>query len=220
MQNVEFKPRENAVEQVDKRYIYDFIKRSFDIIASFCALIIFSPVYLIISILVKLDSDGPVFFKQERYGYRGSIIKIYKFRTMVINAEELLKKLSPEQKKEFQENFKLDNDFRITKIGRILRSTSLDELPQLFNILKGDMSFVGPRPVIKKEIVKYGDYADKFLSVKPGLTGYWQVNGRSNTTYEQRIKLDMKYIDKRNLLMDLKIILKTVIVVFQKVGAK
>lgn len=203
-----------------KSFLYFFIKRTIDIIGALIGLIVFSPVFLILGLIVKKDSEGPVFFAHKRVGYKGQDIEIYKFRTMVANAEELLDTLPEEQKKEFSENFKLENDPRITKIGHFLRRTSLDELPQLLNILKGDLSIVGPRPVIRKELELYGKYAEKFLSVKPGLTGFWQVNGRSNTTYEERVKLDMEYIDNRSVLMDIKIILKTFTEVFKGNGAK
>lgn len=178
------------------------------------------PVYLIIAIIVKFDSKGNVFFVHERLGKNGKIIKIYKFRTMVNNAEQIFKNLPDEMKMEFEEKFKLRNDPRITRFGKFLRESSLDELPQLINIIKGNMSVVGPRPIVEREIEKYGIYSDKLLSVKPGLTGNWQVNGRSNSTYEERIKLDMDYIDKRNFWMDTVIILKTVGVVYRRIGAK
>lgn len=205
---------------VEKSLAYYFVKRAMDIIGSAIGLVLLSPVFLILAILVKLDSKGPVFFSHKRLGYKGKIIKVYKFRSMVINAEELLSNLTPEQKKEFEENFKLENDPRITKMGDFLRRTSLDELPQLLNILKGELSIVGPRPVVEKEIELYGEYATKFLSVKPGLTGNWQANGRSDTTYDERVQLDMDYIDNRTIWMDIAIILKTFIVVFKKEGAR
>lgn len=202
-----------------KRYFYDFTKRLFDFISSLIAIVILSPLFLVIGIVIKFDSRGTIFFSHKRLGKDGCIIKIHKFRTMVSDAEELLKQLSTEQKEEFERNFKLENDFRITNTGRFLRKSSLDELPQLFNILIGNMSVVGPRPIVEKELLKYGAYADKLLSVKPGLTGNWQANGRSSTTYEERVKLDMDYIDHRSIVMDLKIIFKTVVVVFKRQGA-
>jgi len=202
------------------KIMYRFIKRGFDILVSFVALVLLLPVFLILAVLIKLDSKGPVFFLHKRIGKNGKEIKIYKFRTMVQNAEELLKRFTPEQKKEYEENYKLDNDFRITKIGNILRKTSLDELPQLINILKGDMSIVGPRPLVKDELEKYGENKDKFLSVTPGLTGNWACNGRSNIGYDERIKLELDYIDNCSLMFDIKIILKTAVSVFKKEGAK
>lgn len=203
-----------------KSAVYFFFKRAIDIIGSIVGLIILSPLFLILAIVVKMDSKGPVFFAHKRLGYNGKIIKIFKFRTMVTDAEAMIDKLPLEKKEEFKKNFKLEDDPRITKVGKFLRKTSLDELPQLVNILKGDLTIVGPRPIVKKEIELYGKYGSKLLSVKPGLTGYWQVNGRSDTTYEERVQLDMTYIDERCLLLDIKIILKTFIEVFRGRGAK
>jgi len=204
----------------DKSRGYFFVKRLIDLLGALYGIIFFSPVMIITALAIKLDSSGPIIFGHKRLGKNGKIIKVYKFRTMVSNAEELLKKLTPEQKKEFQQNFKLEKDPRITRLGNFLRKSSLDELPQLFNILLGNMSIVGPRPIVEKELVKYGDYVGNLLSVKPGLTGLWQVSGRSDTTYEERVKLDTEYIDKRSFWLDLKIILKTVVVVFKKKGAR
>lgn len=150
-------------------------------------------------------------------------IYIYKFRSMTNKYktfDEFYQTLSDEQKQEWDENFKLENDPRITKIGNFLRKTSLDELPQIINILKGDMSVIGPRPVVNDEIEKYGNQKAKFLSVKPGLTGYWAANGRSATTYEDRIKLELYYIDHCSLLLDIKIFFKTILSVLKKEGAK
>ena len=203
-----------------KKRIYSYIKRIIDIVASLIGLIIISPFFLIIMLLIKLDSKGPCFFIHKRVGKNGKEFGVYKFRTMVQNAEELLKTLTPEQEKEFKENFKMENDFRITRVGKILRKTSLDELPQLLNILIGNMTLVGPRPVIKIELEKYGKYKNKFLSVTPGLTGYWQANGRSDTTYEERVNMDMYYIDNMSLFLDIKIVFQTVISVLKKEGAR
>ena len=203
-----------------KKRIYSYLKRIIDIVASLIGLIIISPFFLIIMLLIKLDSKGPCFFIHKRVGKNGKEFGVYKFRTMVQNAEELLKTLTPEQEKEFKENFKMENDFRITRVGKFLRKTSLDELPQLLNILIGNMTLVGPRPVIKIELEKYGKYKNKFLSVTPGLTGYWQANGRSDTTYEERVNMDMYYIDNMSLFLDIKIVFQTVISVLKKEGAR
>ena len=151
---------------------------------------------------------------------RGKIIKLYKFRSMVINAEELIKSFTPEQMREYKENYKLTNDPRITKVGKFLRKTSLDELPQLINIINGDLSIIGPRPVVADELEKYGVNKDKFLSVTPGLTGYWAANGRSNTTYEQRMEMELYYIDNLSLKMDIKVFFKTILSVLKKEGAR
>lgn len=202
-----------------ERPMYEGLKRCFDFISSLIAVIVFSPLFLVLGVIVKLDSPGPVFFGHTRLGENGRKIKVYKFRTMVINAEEILKKMPADMKREFEENFKFENDTRITKLGRFLRKSSLDELPQLLNILIGNMSVVGPRPIVEKEIEKYGVYGEKLLTIKPGLTGNWQAGGRSDTTYDERVQLDMQYIDKRNFLMDMRIIFKTVFVVFKKEGA-
>lgn len=202
-----------------ERTIYKGLKRCFDFISSLIAVIVFSPLFLVLGVIVKLDSPGPVFFGHTRLGENGRKIKVYKFRTMVINAEEILKKMPADMKREFEENFKFENDTRITKLGGFLRKSSLDEIPQLLNILIGNMSVVGPRPIVEKEIEKYGVYGEKLLTIKPGLTGNWQAGGRSDTTYDERVQLDMQYIDKRNFLMDMKIIFKTVFVVFKKEGA-
>ncbi|WP_139903845.1 sugar transferase [Clostridium thermarum] len=200
--------------------MYNIVKRVLDIIGGVVGLILFSPLILIVAIIIKLDSKGPAIFGHNRLGKNGKIIKVYKFRSMVHNADELLNNLSEEEKKEFEKNFKLENDPRITRIGGFLRKTSIDELPQFFNVLIGNMTLVGPRPIVEKELEKYGKYKDKLLSVKPGLTGNWQVSGRSDTTYEERVMLDMEYIDKRSIWNDIKIMIKTVYVVLAKKGAK
>lgn len=147
------KPKE--IQLVENKFFYNLIKRILDLISSLCALVIFFPLFLIIAVIIKLDSKGPVFFSHVRLGKCGTKIKVYKFRTMKPNAEELLKNLTPNQKREFEENFKLEDDPRITKIGNFLRKTSLDELPQLLNIFMGNMSVVGPRPIVEKELKKY-----------------------------------------------------------------
>lgn len=197
-----------------------FIKRTIDIVLSAIGLIILSPLMLIIAVAIKFESKGKVFFKHKRIGKDGKKIYIYKFRTMVENAEDLIKQFTPEQMEEFKENFKLENDPRVTKIGKFLRKTSLDELPQMFNILKGELSIIGPRPIIDEELEKYGDNKDKFLSVTPGLTGYWAANGRSDTTYDERMKMELYYIDNVSLKMDLKIFFKTILAVIKGEGAR
>ena len=203
--------------------IFFFIKRCIDIILSLLGLIILSPVFLLIAILIKKEDHGNVFYKHKRIGHMNKDIYIYKFRSMTNKYktfDEFYQTLSDEQKQEWDENFKLENDPRITKIGNFLRKTSLDELPQIINILKGDMSIIGPRPVVDDEIEKYGDQKAKFLSVKPGLTGYWAANGRSDTDYDERISLELYYIDHCSLLLDIKIFFKTILSVLKKEGAK
>lgn len=203
----------------EKIRLYSVTKKSMDLILSFIGLILLIPVFLILAILVKLDSKGPVFYAHTRKGKNRSDIKIYKFRTMYSNSDEIFESFSDEQKEEYYKNFKLDNDPRVTKVGDFLRRTSLDEIPQLINVLKGNLSLVGPRPIVEKEICKYGQYADKLFSVIPGITGYWQSHGRSDTSYEERIEMDMYYIDNRSILLDIKIMFKTVISVIKKEGA-
>ena len=187
------------VKKLDKTFnyknAYGVIKRSLDVTLSAIALITLSPIFLIIAAIIKLDSKGPVFFIHKRIGKDGKEIGIYKFRSMVQNAEDMIAEFTEEQKKEFRENYKLQDDPRVTKIGKILRKTSLDELPQILNILKGDLSIIGPRPVIKRELEKYENNKEKFLSVKPGLTGFWAANGRSDTTYSERVQMELYYID-------------------------
>ena len=187
----------------EQKPVYDFFKRIFDIICSSAALIILSPVFL----------------THRRVGKDGKPLNIYKFRSMVTNAEDLIKQFTPEQKAEYERNFKLEDDPRVTKVGKFMRRTSLDELPQLFNILKGDISIVGPRPVMEVETEIYGNYRDMLLSVKPGLTGFWAANGRSCTTYTRRRAMEICYIKNRSVCFDLKIILKTITSVFKGEGA-
>ena len=212
------KIKETQNSEKARRYIK--VKRILDCILATIALIILSPIYLIIAIAVKIDSKGPVFFKHTRIGKNGKIIKIYKYRTMVTNAEELIKQFTPEQMKEYKENFKLENDPRITKVGKFLRKTSLDELPQLLNIVKGELALIGPRPVVKDELEKYGENAEKFLSVTPGLTGNWAASGRSNTTYEERMEMELWYVDNISFKTDIQIFFKTIVAVIKKEGAK
>ena len=198
---------------------YISVKRIIDVIISVIGLIVLSPIFLILAIIIKLDSKGPVFFAHTRYGKDGKKFKMYKFRTMYENAQDMINDFTPEQMKEWKENFKLQDDPRITKVGKFLRKTSLDELPQIVNIIKGDLSIIGPRPVIEEELEKYGDNKEKFLSVTPGLTGYWQANGRSSTTYEQRMEMELYYIDNISPKLDVKIFFKTIESVIKKEGA-
>lgn len=215
-----------VVEKIDecvsksKIKAYDILKRFIDIIIGTIGLIICIPIFIIIGIAIKIDSKGPVFFKHKRIGKHGKKLEIYKFRTMIENAEEAMKNFTEEQKKEFAENFKLENDPRVTRVGKILRKTSLDELPQIINILKGEMSIIGPRPVVKSELEKYGSNQDKFLSVAPGLTGNWAANGRSDVSYEERMALELDYIENRNLILDMKIFFKTIGSVLKGRGAR
>lgn len=212
-------PTKGTREILGNINLYKYIKRTLDFILSIVALIILSPVFLIISILIKLESDGPIFYAHKRIGKDGKKIKILKFRSMVSNADELTKYFTPEQMEEYKKNYKLENDPRITKIGSFLRKTSLDELPQLINIIKGELSIIGPRPVVEEELEKYQNNKNKFLSITPGLTGYWAANGRSSTTYEQRMSMELFYIDNFSWKLDMKIFLKTIFSVLKKEGA-
>ena len=199
-----------------------FIKRLLDLFIIVISSPLVIPLMLIIAVLVKLTSRGNVFYGHKRVGKNGKEIKCWKFRSMYSNSQEMLEtilKTDPAMKKEWEENRKFVNDPRVTPLGKFLRKTSLDELPQLFNILAGSMSFVGPRPVTREELEKYGDYADFILSVTPGLSGMWQISGRSDTGYEERINLDTYYIQNWSTWFDMWIIIKTVWVVLNGKGA-
>jgi lipopolysaccharide/colanic/teichoic acid biosynthesis glycosyltransferase len=199
-------------------FAYDVSKRMLDIVGATVALVLTSPLLVVIAIAIRTTSPGPALFRQRRLGRGGVEFWCYKFRTMIVNAEQLLE--SDEQLRDrFRESYKLKDDPRTTAVGGWLRKTSLDELPQLFNILAGTMSLIGPRPIVPPERDKYHGFADKLLSVKPGLGGYWQAYGRSNTTYEQRIEMDMNYVDRRSLRLDLKLLLLTALVAIKRQGA-
>ena len=200
--------------------LYKIIKRIFDIFVSLVLSIIMLPFFILIAVAIKIDSSGPVFFVHNRVGKNGKRLPLLKFRTMVDGAENMIKDFTPEQRKEWEENYKLENDPRITKIGRFLRKTSIDELPQIYNILVGQLSFVGPRPVTKEEIEKYGVNKDKVLSVIPGLTGWWACNGRSDIDYDERMKLELYYVEHASIKLDIKIMFMTVVVVVTHKGAK
>lgn len=206
--------------------IYFAVKRTLDIIFAIILIILFLPVWIIIPILIKLDSSGGIFFWQERIGKNKKIFKILKFRTMVADAEEYWKKnpVLYEKFKKLSWKLTLEEDPRITKVGKILRQTSIDEFPQLYNILMGDMSLVGPRPIRKLEIAdavkRYGKgikpTIDESLTVKPGLTGAWQVSGRNTIPWDQRVKMDADYAKRKNLLDDFAIIIKTPLAMISK----
>ncbi|UXE62254.1 MAG: sugar transferase [Woronichinia naegeliana WA131] len=187
-------------------------KRAFDIVFSLSVLIIFSPLYLVLALLIATSSPGSVFYVQQRVGKDHKLFNCIKFRTMVTNADEVLESLMadcPRTREEFEKNFKLRDDPRITWIGKFLRLTSLDEFPQFWNVLIGDMSLVGPRPLVPEELHKYSNRINKVLSIQPGLTGLWQVSGRNDIPYPQRVQIDVYYVNYRNLLLDLWIIIKT-----------
>ena len=173
---------------------YEAIKRLIDITCSFVGILVLSPLFIIIAIIIKFTSKGPVFFSQKRVGRNGKEFDMYKFRSMVVNAEELKEKLAA-QNEMSGPMFKMKDDPRVTKVGKFIRKTSLDELPQLWNVLKGDMSLVGPRPSLPKEVAQFEDWMHRRLEVKPGLTCYWQVSGRNNIDFEDWMKLDIRYVE-------------------------
>ena len=192
---------------------YKSYKNLLDFLFSIFFLIASLPFFLLISLLIKLSSRGPIFFLQERIGKNNIPFKCIKFRTMHPEAKDILENLLMKDEKlkmEFEQTHKIKNDPRITTIGKLLRKTSLDELPQFINVLKNEMSIVGPRPIVNKEKNKYGKNFKKVLSVKPGITGLWQVSGRNNLTYKTRIKLDLNYVDNHNFLMDIRILIRTI----------
>lgn len=224
---IKFNQNTNILEQKQHKTFnevtYSFLKRAIDITASATALLLLSPVFLATSLAIRKDSDGPAMFTQKRIGKDGKLFEIYKFRTMVPDADKKLFELLEQDEKareEYKINKKLKDDPRITKVGNFLRKTSIDELPQLINVLKGDMSLVGPRPYLPREIDDMGSYYDTIVESKPGITGLWQVSGRSNTTFEDRLEFDMEYTENKGLFYDMGLLTKTVGVVLGKDGAK
>ena len=199
--------------KIKEKPVYSFVKRAFDFGASLVGLVCLSPVLLATAVAIKLESEGPVIFSQDRVGLNGKKFKMYKLRSMVSNAEELKEKLL-EQNEMSGPMFKMKDDPRITKVGKFIRKTSIDELPQLINVLKGDMSLVGPRPSLPKEVKQFEPWMYERLQVKPGLTCIWQVSGRNNIDFEDWMKLDVKYVRERSLLGDLKLVFKTFFVLF------
>ncbi|MDQ2902183.1 MAG: sugar transferase [Ktedonobacteraceae bacterium] len=198
--------------------LYYIAKRVVDIALALFGILAFMPVFLVIALCIKLDDGGEVLHFREIIGYRGQRFFALKFRTMIPNADDYLAK-HPELMRKFQQNMKLAGDPRITRVGNILRKTSLDELPQLFNVLVGQMTLVGPRIIHPSELPRYGEWSRKRLSVKPGITGLWQISGRQHIAYDERVLLDMRYIDNRSLIVDLAILLKTMKVFFIHTGA-
>ena len=189
------------------------LKRSGDIFFSLTVLTLGSPVFLALALLVKISSRGPVFYVQQRVGRDYRSFGCIKFRTMRRDADRILSRLlseSADLQEEFRNDFKLRNDPRITRLGRFLRRSSLDELPQFLNVLRGEMSLVGPRPIVRQELPRYGDRMEEVLAVRPGLTGLWQVSGRNNLSYDERVALDLRYARHRSVWMDLSIIARTI----------
>lgn len=208
-----------AKDKFKKSNGYFVVKRIMDIVGSVFGIIILSPILILVALVIKLESRGPIFFGQDRVGQYGKVFKMYKFRSMVQNAEELLDKLKDKNEMSGP-MFKMTNDPRITKVGRFIRKTSIDELPQLFNVLSGEMSLVGPRPNLPREVAQYTEFQKQKLLAKPGLTCYWQVMGRNSIDFEDWMKLDIKYIEERNTLVDIKLIFKTFFVLFGDENAR
>lgn len=201
-----------------KSRVYKFVKRLFDVVASVCALIVLSPVFLITAIAIVAEDGGPVFFTQTRAGRDMKPFKIYKFRSMYRNAEDLFSKMQ-EQNEQSGHAFKIKNDPRITNVGRIIRKTSIDELPQLINIIRGDMSIVGPRPILDFQMKECNEYEKQRLIVRPGLTCYWQVSGRAHIGWKEWVELDLQYIEDMSILTDLKLIFRTIPAVLDGEGS-
>lgn len=197
---------------------YHVIKRAVDVVASIVAIVVLSPVFLVTAIAIYMEDGAPAFFVQERNGLYGKVFRIYKFRSMCRDAEKIHQSLLTQNELDGPA-FKMKNDPRLTKIGKFIRKTSIDELPQLFNILKGEMSIVGPRPLPTYETAKLNEYQKQRMNVKPGLTCYWQCSGRNDIPFDEWMELDMKYIEEESMLTDIRIILKTVVSVMTGKGA-
>ncbi len=200
------------------RPVYFFFKRAMDIICSGLAIVVLSPILFIVAVAIKMESKGPVVFCQKRIGKDGKEFYMYKFRSMCVNAEDILHDLEKENEADGPV-FKIKDDPRVTRVGKFIRKYSIDELMQLFNILKGDMTIVGPRPALPHEVEEYDDFAKNRLKVKPGLTCYWQVMGRSDISFDEWMQLDVKYIKEMNLWLDIKLILLTIPAVLKGDGA-
>ena len=200
---------------------YKIIKRFLDFIFAFLLIILLIPLFLMIGILIKISSKGSIIYIQKRIGKNNTSFSCYKFRTMHPQSKYLLKKIlikNKDFKNQFSETRKIVNDPRITRFGKFLRFSSLDELPQIFNVLIGDMSFIGPRPIVKSEIKKYGKEFGQVFSIKPGISGLWQVSGRNNLTYDKRVELDINYSENINFLLDIKIFIRTIVVILFPFG--
>lgn len=222
-QNISNISAKKCKEVLVERRLYKFIKRIIDVIGAIVGILILIPLTICLAIAkVILKDKGPLMYTQNRIGKDGKIFKMYKFRSMVVGADEILEKYLAENKEareEYSINKKLKDDPRITKIGKFIRKTSLDEFPQFINVLKGDMSLVGPRPYLQREINDIGDYYPYIVATKPGITGLWQVSGRNEVTFKERLELDKEYYEKRNMKLDFKILIKTALKVIDKEGA-
>ena len=205
-------------DKINSRANYHFFKRAFDIVAATCGLVILSPVMLVIALKIKHEDHGTVFYKQTRVGKNGRLFKMYKFRSMFVNADKMVEKLKAQNDVEGP-MFKMKNDPRITKIGHFIRKHSLDELPQFINVIKGDMSLVGPRPPLPSEVAEYSEYDKQRLYVVPGCTGLWQATERNEVGFNEMVQLDIKYIQKASFTFDLWIIWKTVEIIVKPNGS-
>ena len=222
MQKLRMNSQESKVVRVGENYkmvAYFIIKRIIDVIGALSGILLLSPLMIVVGCLIKLDSKGVVFFKQKRVGQNGKDFIMYKFRSMSSDAEYLLDKLQDENQMSGP-MFKIKDDPRVTKVGKFIRKTSIDELPQLFNILKGEMSLVGPRPSLAKEVAQFTFSQRQRLIAKPGLTCYWQLGGRSDVSFEEWMEMDIKYIKERNTWIDIRLIFKTIGVLFGDDGAR
>nr|WP_083332697.1 sugar transferase [Hyphomonas sp. Mor2] len=220
LQNAEYAAKDS---KTSARPVSNFAKRVLDIVVALSAGLFLLPILLPIAIIVRVSDGGPVLFRHKRIGRDGKEFMLYKFRSMVPDAAERLERLletDADARAEWNATRKLENDPRITSFGNFLRRSSLDELPQILNILNGQMSVVGPRPITKGEIEKYGEYFEHYCSVRPGLTGLWQVSGRSETTYETRVQLDVEYVAVNTFFLDFKILLMTIPAVLRRAGAR
>lgn len=207
------------VSKEENKIIYRFFKRIIDILGSLVGIIVLFPLVVFIGIVIRLESKGPIIFVQKRVGLNGKEFNMYKLRSMIINAEELKDKLKNRNEMSGP-MFKIEDDPRVTRVGKFIRKTSIDELPQLINVLRGDMSLVGPRPSLLNEVKEFEPWMLERLEVKPGLTCYWQVNGRNSIDFEEWMKLDVKYVRERGFFLDLKLIFKTIILLFGDKNAK
>lgn len=205
-------------DKIRSRFVFHSMKRLFDIVAATCGIVILSPLMIIIAVLIKAEDHGPVFYKQVRVGKNGKTFKMYKFRSMFVNADKMLDKLK-EQNDVDGPMFKMKDDPRVTKIGHFIRKHSLDELPQFLNVLKGDMSLVGPRPPLPSEVAEYSEYDKQRLLVIPGCTGLWQVTERNEVGFNEMVQLDIQYIKRASFMFDLWIIWKTVEIVIKPNGS-
>lgn len=205
-------------KEISSRFVYHSVKRIFDLIAATCGLIILSPLMIVIAMIIKLEDHGPIFYKQIRVGKNGQEFEIYKFRSMFVNADQMFAELK-EQSDVEGPMFKMKDDPRITRIGHFIRKHSLDELPQFFNVIKGEMSLVGPRPPLPAEVAEYSEYDKQRLYVTPGCTGLWQATARNNVGFDEMVRLDLKYIQCSSLKYDLWIMWKTVVIIFKPNGS-